>query len=335
MKKSISTNSAVKIFTLNITVKGSVVIRQGKKQVLRICVIVYPIGDEGDKMFLVLSGELDIYTTKTEIESKEYHQNQMEKENSGPVEPLPETKKSVSNISNKSRSPRRKIPTQKESPSPSIATEEDMSPSNEPGRKGTEGDVESDKSVSDGRSSPFLSIRLRKLKPSRRDSSKPGSLRMIDIRELAYFANLDALKESKELLWDGIYHLKFLNTMKSGSVLGEMALTTRKKRGATVIAMEDCIMGVLRREDFNRILVTYEKKALEDMLDFFKHALKVNLSQSTMIKLSKMFQEEKATFRQTIFPEGNHAEGFYIVKSGEILVRSLSIRDVKMFWLDV
>lgn len=285
------------------------------------------IGDEGDKMYLVLSGELDVYTTKTEMESKQFQQEQIEKENSPTADP----KRSPTN-SNKSRSPRRtqKLMTRRESMLSNAPTEDDDSPTTNHGRKNTdEGD--SDRSGSDSRRSSIIFNRLRKLKPSNPNNTKNSTVRMIDIKELAYFSSLDAFRGNNEMLWDGCHHLKFLNTIKSGSVFGEMALTTKRRRGATVIAMEDCILGVLNRGDFNRIVQTFEKRVLDNNLDFFRQALKVNLSQEGMMKLSRMFMEEKATFRQTIFHEGDEAEGFYIVKTGEVLVSDLRITKFTIF----
>jgi len=150
-----------------------------------------------------------------------------------------------------------------------------------------------------------------------------NKMEMVDIKELLYYSNLEPFRGKDDLLWDGVYNLKFLNTLRGGSIFGEMALTTGKKRSATIIAMEDCVFGVLHKEEFKRILHN-EKNSLKQTLEFFYRVFPINLSQLSMTKLSRMFIEEKLKFKQVLFHEGDVADGFYIIKSGEVLVNLLA-----------
>lgn len=278
-------------------------------------------------MFFILHGELDAYVMKSEFDSKQY-KRQLQKEFT--------TQSSINKSPlNRSRSPARSIakfiapPVIKELSQISLITDEDFnvisrgeafSPVEENDKSGSHKDT--------GTAQISLLSKIRKNR-SRQTSIMPiKNIGIVDVTELPFYSNLEALRGDNEMLWDGCYHLNYLNTLKSGEVFGEMALTTGKRQPATVIAVEDCALGVLYREDFNRICQAIETKVLEAVLDFFAKAIGVRLSRDAMLRLSKIFMEEKMMYRQNLFLEGDPAEGFYIVKSGEVLVK-LSNRNFK------
>jgi hypothetical protein len=197
IRSRIFTSNVVNIYIWSIITKGQLLYAKviDRKELYRFnC----GVGDEGDKLYLVLSGELDVYTTKTEMESKQFQQEQIEKENS----PTADQKRSPTN-SNKSRSPRRtQRLTRRESMLSNVPTEDDDSPTTNYGRKNTDEGGDSDRSGSDSRRSSIIFNRLRKLKPSNPNNTKNNTVRMIDIKELAYFSSLDAFRGNNEMLWD-------------------------------------------------------------------------------------------------------------------------------------
>jgi len=267
-------------------------------------------------MYFILSGELDVYITNSGLEGFDNTRQKTQQDQSS---------NSSSRQVVRSRSPSKPTAplSNKDSSLNSLHFEDDSSNHVQPVLI-TQGDHnESGKSASkpeykDARYyNPFNKTRKVKM---RHNSIVNVPNQLIDIKELMYHTNLEPFRGKDGLLWDGIFGLKYLNTIKSGAVFGEMALTTGRKRAATIIAMEDCILASLGREEFKRILQFIEKKNLRIALDFLGKALSITLSQETMIKLSGMFQEEKIKYRHTLFKEGDSAEGFYVVKSGEVLI---------------
>jgi len=276
---------------------------------------IFRQGDEGDKMYFILSGEIDVYITNSALDRIDTHQKTQQDQSSH----------SSSKIAGRSRSPSKPTAplSNRDSSWNSLHIEDDSSHLNVQPILITQGD-DSGKSApkaeyKDVKHYNPLNGKTRKVR-ARQTSIVNVPNQLVDIKELMYYTNLEPFRAKDGLLWDGLFSLKYLNSIKSGAVFGEMALTTGRKRAATIIAMEDCILASLNREEFNRILQFIEKRNLRLALEFLGKALSIMLSQETMIKLSGMFQEEKVKYRHTLFKEGDAAEGFYVVKSGEVLI---------------
>ena len=267
-------------------------------------------------MYFILSGELDVYITNSGLEGfdntrQKTQQEQSSNSSSRQIVRSRSPSKPTAPLSNRDSSLNSLQHFEDDSHiQPILITQGDHNDSGKSASKHPE--------YKDARYyNPFNKTRKVKM---RRDSIVDVANQLIDIKELLYYTFLEPFRGKDGLLWDGIFGLKYLNSIKSGAVFGEMALTTGRKRAATIIAMEDCILASLGREEFKRILQFIEKKNLRIALDFLGKALSITLSQETMIKLSGMFQQEKIKYRHTLFREGDPAEGFYVVKSGEVLI---------------
>jgi CRP-like cAMP-binding protein len=119
---------------------------------------------------------------------------------------------------------------------------------------------------------------------------------------------------------DGVVRLKYLGKMHQGEAFGELALTSRKSRSATLIATQDCWLGTFTKKDFDEILFELEVQKVKKMAEFFTQTLKVNFTTDEVTKLSSIFQKMKFAMNDYIFKAGEKAEGFYIIKRGEVNV---------------
>ena len=59
--------------------------------------------------------------------------------------------------------------------------------------------------------------------------------------------------------------------LTTGSSFGEMALLVDAPRAATIVALKDCYMAVLDRQDFKRCLLKIENREKNKKIDFLKN----------------------------------------------------------------
>ena len=128
---------------------------------------------------------------------------------------------------------------------------------------------------------------------------------------------VDILKEETA---KKLRHMRCIVRMGSGSIFGEIALTVGKNRMATVVADRDCSLGVLSKEDFDRLLLPLERKRFKKRMTFFELMFGLTLSWEESIRLMYMFEKKRFVKHQNIFVENAEIDGFYVVKSGSILV---------------
>ena len=114
--------------------------------------------------------------------------------------------------------------------------------------------------------------------------------------------------------------MKYLGTIGPGGIFGEIALTTGKKRLASIIVTEDCHVAVLSKESFNKLLLNLERQKFLRRMDFFESAFGLKLKWEKAVKLMYMFTKEKVGLNKNIFEDKQEADGFYVIKSGKILV---------------
>ena len=131
---------------------------------------------------------------------------------------------------------------------------------------------------------------------------------------------VDVLKE--ETL-KKLRHMRCIVRMGPGSIFGEIALTIGKNRMATVVAEQDCSLGVLSKEDFDKLLLPLERKKFKKRMTFFELMFGLTLSWEESIRLMYVFEKRRFIKHQNIFVENDEIDGFYVVKSGSILVSYL------------
>ena len=72
-----------------------------------------------------------------------------------------------------------------------------------------------------------------------------------DVGDEMFFINSGILKVMDR------HEKKVLNELKEGDIVGEIALLNSSKRICSVIAVTDCVLFLLRKDDFDRILTNF------------------------------------------------------------------------------
>lgn len=105
------------------------------------------------------------------------------------------------------------------------------------------------------------------------------------------------------------------NVLKEGMLFGEISLSLKEPRTATVICKEDCNFGVLSAYNYDRIL----KNNYEIELKFLKKtSLFHEFSLPNLAILKGYFQEINFNKDSIIYRQNEPAENIFIVKEGEI-----------------
>lgn len=128
-----------------------------------------------------------------------------------------------------------------------------------------------------------------------------------------------------EMLEKKVEEMRLIGTMEAGQIFGDIALTVGRRRLATVIAMEDCHLGVLHKDDFDALLLPLEKKKFKNRIEFFERAFGFAMPWEKVVGLLYLLKKQKFKKSHYMFKENQPSEGFYIVKSGEIFVRIFDI----------
>ena len=114
---------------------------------------------------------------------------------------------------------------------------------------------------------------------------------------------------------------------KDGSSFGELALTDKKPRAASVYTKSDCHFAVLDKFNYNRILSSLLATQRNELIEFlkkqsyFKHLTKLSL-----LKLSYCFEEKELRKGDVLYREKDPIELIYCIREGEVkLSRNIKI----------
>mmetsp|Transcript_46872 Transcript_46872/g.34303 ORF Transcript_46872/g.34303 Transcript_46872/m.34303 type:complete len:141 (-) Transcript_46872:1479-1901(-) len=114
--------------------------------------------------------------------------------------------------------------------------------------------------------------------------------------------------------------LKRVLTYQEGSGFGELALMSKKpaKRAATIVCDEEVLLATLHKDPFNESI----KEALARKLDLrvqflLNFRLAEGITKKTLEKLTQYLKEKNYRWRDTLYKEGDHADGVYFVRDGE------------------
>jgi cAMP-binding proteins - catabolite gene activator and regulatory subunit of cAMP-dependent protein kinases len=132
--------------------------------------------------------------------------------------------------------------------------------------------------------------------------------------------NFQEFPQLHQFIDEGVITVNQLSTIESGTVFGEIALSRKKPRSATVIATEETHLGVLTKKDFDEILYELENDRINKLAGFFQESLKMNIARDNVARFAFIFEKTKFTIQSVVFKKGEYAEGFYLVKSGQVLV---------------
>ena len=61
-----------------------------------------------------------------------------------------------------------------------------------------------------------------------------------------------------------------VNQFKAGMSFGELALVSDKPRAATIRAKEDCILAVMHKDDYNKMIRLNARRALNEKISFIE-----------------------------------------------------------------
>lgn len=140
------------------------------------------------------------------------------------------------------------------------------------------------------------------------------------IEELLGDFPLEYLENPEKYFEAGVFKFHFSGELKAGQMFGEVGLSMKKTRAATVICKEDCELAVLNYEDFGRILQKVERKIIESRVEFFKEKMFVGVPVDVVIRLSLLFKKRKYFQGNCVFEEGETANEMFLLKKGEVQV---------------
>lgn len=119
---------------------------------------------------------------------------------------------------------------------------------------------------------------------------------------------------------DGIFKHECLARLKKGQIFGELGLLTNHPRAGAAVAVDDMVyLAVMTKEDYKQILEDLNKRQIKDKEMFFNEFLfKESFFLSTRFNLSYHFVKKSYSFGQQIFSEGATPDGIYIVYKGTV-----------------
>jgi CRP-like cAMP-binding protein len=108
---------------------------------------------------------------------------------------------------------------------------------------------------------------------------------------------------------------------KDGSSFGELGLTDKKPRAASIYTKSDCHFAVLDKQNYNRILATLMKKKRNELVDFLQRQLIFQkLTRGSLLKLSYCFEEKQYKKEFVLYQEGQRIEYLYMIKEGQVKI---------------
>lgn len=115
--------------------------------------------------------------------------------------------------------------------------------------------------------------------------------------------------------------IKEVLVYRDGAGFGELALTDRRPRAASILAKSDCHLAVLDKISYNRILASLLKQKRMDLIDFLQtQALFKTWTRGSLLKLSYCFEEKTYKKGRIIYMEDQVMEHLYLLKEGEVKI---------------
>jgi len=159
---------------------------------------------------------------------------------------------------------------------------------------------------------------INRIKPNEANASTDRNNNINYKNNNSLFLSDGSKKEFKILLY---YHVK---SIKSGDVFGQMALLENEgKRNATLIATEDCYLGVLDKQAYNSTLQEHDSKKLnEDINLFVQGPIFSNYPKMHFFKnVLNLFEFRKIDKGSFIGREGQLSDNIVFIKEGVYEIR--------------
>lgn len=129
------------------------------------------------------------------------------------------------------------------------------------------------------------------------------------------FKHSSVEEEEQQKIIDKYPNFHIVNILKQGSLFGEVSLTLKEPRGATVICKEDSTFCILKSFAFERILKSNYDKEIEFLS---KIALFKGMSLPNVAILKGYLLENCYNKSFVIFKPGDEANHIYIIREGEL-----------------
>eukprot|EP00798_Chlamydomonas_sp_ICE-L_P007831 gene7831-1030_t len=123
------------------------------------------------------------------------------------------------------------------------------------------------------------------------------------------------IKEGSALVKDGT---TVLARLQNGQFFGDRALRGAETRAADVVAETRLVCYALARDDFNKLLGSYDEIWRFDVLQ--NTPLLCNLSEPQLMQLAKEMQTAEYKKGQLVLRKGDPADNFYIIQSGQFSI---------------
>ncbi|OMJ96007.1 hypothetical protein SteCoe_382 [Stentor coeruleus] len=115
--------------------------------------------------------------------------------------------------------------------------------------------------------------------------------------------------------------IKEVLVYRDGAGFGELALTDRKPRAASILAKSDCHLAVLDKQSYNRILASLLKQKRMEFIDFLQtQALFKTWTRGSLLKLSYCFEEKTYKKGRIIYMEDQIMDYLYLLREGEVKI---------------
>ncbi|CAG9330359.1 unnamed protein product [Blepharisma stoltei] len=115
-----------------------------------------------------------------------------------------------------------------------------------------------------------------------------------------------------------VEELKEVGGINPGQAFGELSLISDKPRAATITAKEHCILAVLCKQDFKKVLGSIADRTLNERVAYLQSLpLFSAWTKQSLQKISYYFIELSVGKAQYVYKEGNNADYVYFVRSGE------------------
>lgn len=130
--------------------------------------------------------------------------------------------------------------------------------------------------------------------------------------------NIKKLKNSmteEEQLLEAFPNMQLINILKQGKLFGEISLSLKEPRTATVVCREECAFGTLKEHTYERIL----KNNYEMELRFLKNSsIFQGFSQQNLAILKEYIQEVSYSKDAVIYRQNEESNRIFIIKEGEV-----------------
>jgi CRP-like cAMP-binding protein len=115
-----------------------------------------------------------------------------------------------------------------------------------------------------------------------------------------------------------VEEMKEVSILKDGDSFGELALLSEKPRAATVESKDICVLAVLSKQDFKKILSQEADKSLKEKVNFlFKLPIFSGYTKQSVQKLSYYFQEQVYNKGSYVYKENSIPDKIYFIYRGE------------------